>query len=268
VPPTQTDKGETFRKLHQGEPFVIPNPWDAGTAKMLGALGFEALATTSAGFAFTLGRPDGDVSLEEVGEHVSVLAAATELPISVDIENGYGPRPEDAAAAIERVAAAGAVGGSIEDYDPDDDLIYEIEYAAERIAAAREAADGLDFTFTLTGRAENHFRQNPDLDDTIRRLQAYEAAGADVLYAPWLTSTEQIAAVREATGRPLNVLAHRGFASVEEIFDAGAQRVSVGGQLTWVAANAAAAAADRLRDPANDLSSLSFDAKTIKGWLG
>jgi 2-methylisocitrate lyase-like PEP mutase family enzyme len=245
---------------------VIPNPWDAGSAKMLAALGFEALATTSAGFAFTLGRPDGSVTLEEVGENVSLLDAATELPLSVDLENGFGPRPEDAARAIERVAAAGAVGGSIEDYDPEDDLIYELEHAVERIAASREAADGLGFPFTLTARAENHFRNNPDLQDTIRRLQAYEAAGADVLYAPWLTSTDQIVEVCESTDRPVNVLAHPGFPSIAAIFDAGAQRVSVGGQLTWVAAGAAVDAAERLRDPANDLSSLSFDAK-MKDWL-
>jgi 2-methylisocitrate lyase-like PEP mutase family enzyme len=266
MPRTHAEKGEAFRDLHAGEPFVIPNPWDAGSAKMMAALGFQALAGTSGGFAFTLGRRDGEVTLGEVADHVKVLDQATDLPVSMDLENGYGPRPEDASSAIERAAAAGAVGGSIEDYDPDDEVLYELERAVERIAAAREAADALDFPFTLTARAENHLRHNPDLDDTIRRLQAYEGAGADVLYAPGLTETKQIAEISAATERPINVLAHPGFSSLAEIFEAGAQRVSVGSQLTWVAIGAAAKAAEQLRDPVNDLSSLAFDAK-IKDWL-
>lgn len=245
---------------------MIPNPWDLGSAKMLAGLGFEALATTSAGFAFTLGRLDGAVTLDELAAHVSQLDAATDLPVSVDLEHGYGPRPEDAALAIERVAAAGAVGASIEDWDPDDETFYELENGVERIAAARQAADGLDFPFTLTARAENYFRGNPDLDDTIRRLQAYEAAGADVLYAPRLTETEQIAALREATERPLNVLAYPGLSSLQEIIDAGAQRISVGAQLTWVAVDAAARVAEQLRDPAGDLEDL-FARPNLKDWL-
>jgi 2-methylisocitrate lyase-like PEP mutase family enzyme len=264
--PTQGEKAARFRELHAGKPFVIPNPWDAGSARMMAALGFEALATTSAGFAFTLGKPDGAVTLEEITDHVSALDAATALPVSVDLENGYGPRPEDAATAIDRTAAAGAVGGSIEDYDPEDRAIYDLEHAVERITAAREAADGLDFPFTLTARAENHFRRNPDLDDTVARLRAYEEAGADVLYAPGLIDTEQIAAICRSTDRPVNVLAHPGFGSLAEIFEAGAQRVSVGSQLTWVALDAAADAAERLRDPASDLGSLAFEAK-VSDWL-
>ena len=263
---TQAEKGEAFRALHEGEPFVIPNPLDAGSAKMVAALGFQALAGTSGGFAFTLGRLDGEVTLAEVADHVALLDRATELPVSMDLENGYGPRPEDAASAIERAAAAGAVGGSIEDWDSDDEVLYELDHAVERIAAAHEAADKLDFPFTLTARAENHLRHNPDLDDTIRRLQAYEGAGANVIYAPGLTETKQIGEISAATERPVNVLAHPGFASLAAIFEAGAQRVSVGSQLTWVAIAAAAKAAERLRDPGSDLSSLAFDAK-VKDWL-
>src|SRR3989440_9995578 len=148
---TQEEKGATFRALHAGEPFVIPNPWDAGSARVLETLGFEALATTSAGFAFTLGRLDGEVTLDEVAEHIRSLNAATSLPVSVDLENGYGPDPADAARAVSRAAEAGAVGGSIEDYDPDSG-IYGIEHAAERIAAAVEAASRIDFPFMLTAR--------------------------------------------------------------------------------------------------------------------
>ncbi len=229
----QAEKAERFRALHQGEPFVIPNPWDAGSARILAGLGFRALATTSAGFALTLGRDDGEVTLEELAAHTSALAGATDLPLSVDIENGFGPTPQDAARAVTRIAEAGAVGGSIEDYGASDG-IYEIGQASERIAAAREAADALDFPFTLTGRAENFFRGNPDLDDTIRRLLAYEGAGADVLYAPGMKDLEQIRKISEATTKPLNVL---GFSklSFEEAVDAGAQRVSLGSALAAAA---------------------------------
>lgn len=244
--PTQASKGEAFRALHDGEPFVIPNPWDAGSAHVLASLGFKALASTSSGFAFTLGRPDGSTTLDEVAAHARALDRATPLPLSVDLENGYGPRPEDAAAAIERVAAEGAVGGSIEDYDPADG-IYERGHAAERVAAAVAAAERLGFPFTLTARAENHIRGNPDLDDTIERLKAYEEAGADVVYAPGLRSGDEIRVVCEATAKPVNVLAHRGL-SMREIVDAGAQRVSVGGALTWVAVAALADAAAAIRD--------------------
>ena len=153
----QRQKGERFRALHEGEAFIIPNPWDAGTAKVLAGLGFEALASTSAGFAFTLGRLDGGATLDEVIEHTRVLDEATSLPVSVDLENGYGPDPEDAANTITRAAAAGAVGGSIEDYDPSGE-IYGIDHAAERVAAAVEASRRLGFPFTLTARAENHIR--------------------------------------------------------------------------------------------------------------
>jgi 2-methylisocitrate lyase-like PEP mutase family enzyme len=242
----QADKGSAFRALHESEPFVIPNPWDAGSARVLEGLGFKALATTSSGFAYTLGRLDGGVTLDEVVEHVRLLAGASDLPISVDLENGYGPEPEQAATAISRAAEAGAVGGSIEDYDPDSGL-YELERATERVAAAVEAARALDFPFTLTARAENHIRGNPDLDDTIARLQAYERAGADVLYAPGLRNGDDIRAVAQAVSKPINVLAHKGL-TFAEIVEAGGQRVSVGGALTWVAVGALVDAAERIRD--------------------
>ena len=244
--PSQHEKAETFRALHQQGVFLIPNPWDAGSARVLAALGFPALASTSSGFAFTLGRPDGAATLDEVVEHARAIDAATPLPVSVDLENGYGPSPEDAANAIARVAAAGAVGGSIEDYDPSDE-IYAVHHAAERVAAAAEAARRLDFPFTLTARAENHIRGNPDLDDTITRLRAYERAGADVLYAPGLRTVDEIRAVCGAVSKPVNVLARPGL-TVAEIAAAGARRISVGGSLAWVAVNAMVEAAERMRD--------------------
>ena len=205
--PTQQEKGEAFRRLHEEEPFVIPNPWDAGSAKVLAGLGFKALATTSGGLAFTLGRPDGTVTLDEVAAHVSAVDSATDLPVSVDLENGYGAAPEAAAKAIATAAEAGAAGGSIEDYDRDETRLYEMGEAVERVAAAAEAARALDFPFTFTARAENFLRGNPELDDTILRLNAYADAGADVLYAPGLRSADDIKAICDAVSKPVNVLA-------------------------------------------------------------
>ena len=260
----QQEKAAAFRALHEGETFVIPNPWDAGSAKVMAALGFKALATTSAGFAFTLGRSDGGVTLEQLAEHVGILDEATSLPVSVDIENGFGSEPVAAAKAILRVAEAGAVGGSIEDFDPEDG-IYSFDHAVERVAAAVEAARSLDSPFTFTARAENHIRGNPDLDDTIARLKAYEEAGADVLYAPGLGSGDEIRAVCDAVSRPVNVLALPHL-SVGEIADAGGQRISVGSLLTWVAVDAMADAAERIRDE-GDLSGLKVSGR-IGEWLG
>jgi 2-methylisocitrate lyase-like PEP mutase family enzyme len=261
---TQQEKAETFRALHEGAPFVIPNPWDAGSARVLEALGFEALATTSSGFAYTLGRLDGGATLDDVVAHVAALAHASDLPVSVDLENGYGASPDAAALAIRRVADAGAVGGSIEDYDPSGRL-YERDEAAERVAAAAEAARGVGLPFTLTGRAENHIRNNPDLTDTIARLQAYEAAGADVLYAPGLRTNEEIREVCDAVTRPVNVLAF-GDLSFTEIAEAGAQRISVGGGLTWVAVAAFADAARAIRER-GDFSVLGARVP-LGDWLG
>jgi 2-methylisocitrate lyase-like PEP mutase family enzyme len=267
VTATQQQKGEAFRALHEREPFVIPNPWDAGSAKILAGLGFKALATTSGGFAFTLGRPDGAVTLDEVAAHVTAVNEATDLPVSVDLENGYGPAPEDAARAITRAAEAGAVGGSIEDYDRDDGELYEPERAAERVAAAAEAAGALDFPFTLTARAENHLRGNPDLDDTIARLQAFERAGADVLYAPALLSAEEIKTVCDAVSKPVNVLAFARLGlTLGEIAEAGAQRVSVGSGLTWAATDAAIEAAERVID-SGDFSGMATPGR-VREWLG
>jgi 2-methylisocitrate lyase-like PEP mutase family enzyme len=252
---SQAEKGAEFRALHEGDPFVIPNPWDAGAARVLEEIGFKALATTSSGFAFTLGRSDGHVTLDEVGTHVATLTAATELPVSVDLENGYGASPDDAARAIRRVAEAGAVGGSIEDWDREEERLYDLGNAAERIAAAADAAARLDFPFTLTARAENHLRGNPDLDDTIARLRAYEEAGAEVVFAPGLRDLEQIRALCDAMSCPVNVLGWAGVTAAE-LFDAGAQRISVGGSLTWVAAAAMTEAAQRIRDD-GDFSALT-----------
>jgi 2-methylisocitrate lyase-like PEP mutase family enzyme len=250
----QREKAETFSALHAGEPFVIPNPWDAGSARVLEGLGFKALATTSSGFAFTLGRLDGSVTLDELAEHVRALDEASGLPVSVDLENGFGPEPEHAARAIARAAEAGAVGGSIEDYDPAG-FLYELDHAVERVAAAVAAAQDLGFPFTLTARAENHIRGNPDLEDTISRLQAFERTGADVLYAPGLRSVDEIRAVCDAVSKPMNVLALPGL-TLSEIVNAGAQRVSVGGGFTWVAVSAMVDAATAMRDE-GDLSPLS-----------
>jgi 2-methylisocitrate lyase-like PEP mutase family enzyme len=233
---------DAFRSLHEGEPFVIPNPWDAGSARMLEELGFKALATTSSGFAFTLGRADGDVTLDEVVSHTAALVDAVSIPVAVDLENGYGRPAADAARAVSAAAEAGAAGGSIEDYDHAEDLLYPLEEAVERVAAAVEAARTTGFV--LAARAENHIRGVSDLDDTIKRLQAYEEAGADVLYAPGIHG-DQIKTVCDAVSKPVNVLAFPGM-KASEIFAAGVQRISVGGQLTWVAMAAAGEAASSL----------------------
>jgi 2-methylisocitrate lyase-like PEP mutase family enzyme len=266
VSPTQQQKGEAFRALHKGDPFVIPNPWDAGSAKVLAGLGFKALTTTSGGLAFALGHPDGAVALDEMAVHVAALSEATDLPLAVDLENGYGPRPEDAARAVTTAAESGAVGGSIEDWDRDEKRLYEMDEAVERIVAAAEAARALDYPFVLVGRAENHLRGNPDLDDTIARLNAYAEAGADVLYAPALLTADDIKAVCNAVSKPVNVLtfAQLGL-TAREIFDAGAQRISVGSGLTWVAMNPVVEAAEKMLE--GDFSGLVIPEKRIKGWL-
>ena len=261
---TQKEKAIAFVELHAGEPFIIPNPWDAGSARMLEAFGFKALATTSSGFAFTLGRLDGQVTLDEVMVHVASITAVTDVPVSVDMENGYGSDPQSAALAVTRAAEAGAVGGSIEDWDPSGHL-YDVDHAAARIAAAATVANSLDFPFTLTARAENHIRGNPDLEDTIGRLRAYEAAGADVLYAPGLRTAEAIHTLCQAVSKPVNVLALPGM-KMAELANAGAQRVSVGGSLSWVAVDAAADAARAMHDR-GDFSVL-HRSPPLKEWFG
>jgi 2-methylisocitrate lyase-like PEP mutase family enzyme len=264
---TQEEKGEALRALHEGDPFVIPNPWDAGSAKMLAGLGFKALATTSGGFAFTLGRPDGNVTLDEVAAHVTSIDQATPLPVSTDLENGYGAEPADAAGAITRAAEAGAVGGSIEDYDPDQEQIYELDHSLERVTAAVEAARALDFPFTFTARAENYLRGNPDLNDTIARLQAYEEAGADVLYAPGLRSADEIKAICDEVSKPVNVLVFGPLGlTLSEVAELGAQRISVGSGLTWTATTAVIEAGEKMLK--GDFSGLGLPGKNVKEWLG
>jgi 2-methylisocitrate lyase-like PEP mutase family enzyme len=248
---SQADKGHAFRKLHE-HTFVIPNPWDAGSARILEGLGFSALATTSAGFANSHGQLDGQPGRDAVLEHAAVLVRATNLPVSADLESGFGDTPEIVAETIRRAGATGLVGGSIEDYSGQDDApLYEIAHAAERVRAAVEAARSLDFPFTLTARAENFFRNRPDLGDTIRRLQAYQEAGADVLYAPALRSQEDLVTVLREIDRPLNVLAGYGPLAQLTLADyqkLGVRRVSLGGLLSSVAYGALIHAAHEVKD--------------------
>jgi 2-methylisocitrate lyase-like PEP mutase family enzyme len=246
---TQIEKAERFRALHERKgAFVIPNPWDAGSARVLAGLGFEALATTSSGFANSLGRLDGQVSRDEVIEHCRGLSAATDLPVSADLENCFADDPDGAAATILLAAQAGVVGGSIEDYSGDPlNSIYEFGLAVERVHAAAEAARSLDFPFTLTARAENLIRGRHDLDDTIRRLQAFEAAGADVLYAPGLTTLDEVRMVTSALTKPVNVLAPllKGV-TITQLADVGAKRLSTGGALARAAITALLRAAGEM----------------------
>lgn len=231
---TQAEKAKKFRALHERSgAFVIPNPWDPGSARLLAALGFEALATTSSGYANSIGRPDGAVSLEEKLAHCRSLCAVTDLPVSADLEKCFADSPEAAADTIRLAAEAGVVGGSIEDFSGNARKpIYDFELAVERVAAAVEAARSLDFHFTLTARAENLLRGRKDLDDTIRRLQAFEDAGADVLYAPALTTLEEVRSVTAAVSKPVNVLAPPlKHVTVAQLSEAGAKRISIGGAL-------------------------------------
>ena len=249
---TQNEKGRAFRALHEREEaFIIPNPWDAGTARLLAHVGFEALATTSAGCAFSLGKADGTIGLLAAMEHVAGIAAATDLPVSGDLENGFGDAPDAVAETIRLAASAGLVGGSIEDATGNPDHpIYEIELAIERIAAAAEAARGLKFPFTLTARAENYLYGRTDLKDTIRRLRSYQEAGATVLYAPGLTSRDDILAVVRSVDRPVNVLMGLTGAtfSLDELSEMGVKRVSVGSALSRAAMSTVMAAAKEMRE--------------------
>jgi 2-methylisocitrate lyase-like PEP mutase family enzyme len=245
---TQSEKGRVFRALHERKQvFLLPNPWDIGSARMLAHMGFEALATSSAGFAYSMGRRDYGVTREAVLEHVRAVSSAVDLPVSGDLENGFGDAPQTAAETVRMAAAAGLVGGSIEDATGrDDDPIYPIEPAAERVRAAAEAAHGLAFPFTLTARAENYLHGREDLGDTIRRLQAFQEAGADVLYAPGLSKLEDIAAVIQAVDRPVNVLAlpQLDRAGLESV---GVRRISVGSALARTAYGALLRAAEEMR---------------------
>ena len=240
---TEVERRARFRELHAAGIFVMPNPWDVGSAKLLASLGFEALATTSAGLAWSLGKLDMQVTRDELVAHVSRLTAATELPLNVDSERCY---PDDAGGVAETVrllAGAGAAGCSIEDYDPATDAIDSIEVAAERVAIAAAAAP-----LVLTARAENHLHGVDDLDDTIARLIAYRDAGADVVYAPGLADLDSISTVVEEVGIPVNVLALPNGPSVAELGAAGVRRVSTGGALAKAAYGALLAGAEELRD--------------------
>jgi 2-methylisocitrate lyase-like PEP mutase family enzyme len=242
-----TALADRFLELHHGEhPLLLPNPWDGGSARVLAALGFQALATTSSGFAATLGRRDGSVTRDEALGHGAAIAAATPLPVSADLENGFADDPAGVAATVEGAIAAGLAGCSIEDWDGA--RIYDFDLAAERIAAAARAAHDGPGRLVLTARAENHIHDRDDLDDTIARLRAYGEAGADVVYAPGLTRIEDICRVVAETGRPVNVLGLPGVPPVAELGAAGVARVSVGGGFAFAAIDALGEAARELRD--------------------
>src|SRR5215469_13865835 len=247
---SQSEKTERFLRIHRpGDPLLLPNPWDRGSAKLLAALGFEALATTSSGFAATLGRLDGSVSRDEALAHAAAIVAATELPVSADLENCFADDPGGVALTVTLAAEAGLAGCSVEDFTGDEDEpSYDIGLAAERVAAAAEAAHAGSARLVLTARAENYLHGRPDLADTIARLQAYQSAGADVLYAPGLTRLEDIRQVVKAVDRPVNVLAMSGAPAVSELAEAGVSRVSVGGAFAFAALGALVEAATELRD--------------------
>jgi 2-methylisocitrate lyase-like PEP mutase family enzyme len=246
--PTQSEKGRAFRALHERkQTFLLPNPWDIGSAHLLARVGFEALATSSAGFAYSIGKRDYGVTREAMMAHVAAIAAAVDVPLNGDLENGYGDAPETAAETIRMAAAAGLVGGSIEDATGRADApVYEIEHATERVRAAAEAAHALPFPFTFVARAENYLHGRPDLADTIRRLQAFQEAGADVLYAPGLSRLEDIQTVIRSVDRPVNVLALPGLdrASLEKL---GVRRISVGSALARAAYGAMLRAAEEMQ---------------------
>lgn len=234
---TQIQKCEAFARLHQSDSaWVIPNPWDVGSAKLLQGLGFKALATTSSGFAYTLGRADGEVSLEEKLQHCSLLASNTDIPINADFENGYGEQPVEVVENIKRLAQTGIAGFSIEDYSREHHRLYDFSEAVERIQAAVETIAELGIPLVLTARAENLLRGADDLDDTIGRLQAFEKAGADVLYAPGIRSLNQLRTITEAIDKPFNVLASfMAGTNVTEFGEYGATRISLGGALSLAA---------------------------------
>jgi 2-methylisocitrate lyase-like PEP mutase family enzyme len=241
------DRRARFRALHAREQlFVMPNPWDVGSARLLASCGFEALATTSAGLAWSLGKPDGSVSRDELIAHVASLARATPQPLNVDSERCYPDDPGGVSETVALLATAGAAGFSIEDYDPAADRIDDVEVAAERVAVAAEAAHRLPDPLVLTGRAENHIRGVDDLEDTIARLIAYRDAGADAVYAPGLSDIDQIAAVVSAVGVPVNVLALPNAPTVSELASVGVRRVSTGGSLARSAYGALLAGAQEL----------------------
>ncbi|MGH8242215.1 MAG: isocitrate lyase/PEP mutase family protein [Steroidobacteraceae bacterium] len=249
---SQAEKAVAFRALHERkEAFIIPNPWDVGTARMLAKLGFEALATTSAGYAFSAGVLDNQVGRDRMLKHVAEIAAATELPVSADLENGFGDAPESVAITIQLAAMTGIAGGSIEDsIDRPGEKVYDIGLATDRVRAAVDAKSKLSFPFILTARAENYLVGIPDLADTIKRLQAYQEAGADVLYAPCITTREEIAAIVSSVDRPVNFLmgTQPQRFTLAELSALGVRRVSVGSALSMAALGAFLRAAREMRE--------------------
>jgi 2-methylisocitrate lyase-like PEP mutase family enzyme len=248
--PSQAAKADHFRALHEGpQPLLMPNPWDAGSAKLLASLGFAALATTSSGFAATLGRLDGMVTRDEALAHAAALVAATDLPVSADLENAFADDPAGVAETVRRAIGAGLAGCSVEDFSGDDGSpIYDRALAVDRVAAAAEVARAGPVRLVLTARAENYLHGRPDLADTIERLQAYQQAGADVLYAPGLTALADIRQLVVSVDRPVNVLALPGGPPVPDLAAAGVRRVSVGGAFAYAALGAVAEAARELLD--------------------
>jgi 2-methylisocitrate lyase-like PEP mutase family enzyme len=247
---SQADKAQRFLALHRpGEPLLMPNPWDLGSARLLASLGFEALATTSSGFAATLGRNDGSVTRDEALVNAAVIVAATDLPVSADLENAYADDPAGVAETMRLAIEVGLAGASVEDFTGRaDDPIYDAGFAAERVAAAAEAAHAGPGRLVLTARAENYLHGRPDMADTIARLQAYQEAGADVLYAPGLRRAEDISQVVREVDRPVNVLALEGAPPVAELASAGVSRISVGGSFAFAAIGAVVSAATELRE--------------------
>jgi 2-methylisocitrate lyase-like PEP mutase family enzyme len=252
MPISQSEKAARFEALHERPgAFIIPNPWDVGTARILAGMGFEALTTTSAGLAFSLGKRDGQATREETLANARAIVDATDLPVAADLGNGFGHAPEDAAATIRLAAEAGLVGGSIEDGTGDPARpVYDFRQAVERIAAAAEVARALPFPFVLVARAENFLHNRPDLDDTIRRCQAFEDAGADALFAPGLTRADDIRALCESVGKPVNVI--MGFQSasysVADLEALGVKRISVGSALCRAALGAFVRAAKEMKE--------------------
>jgi 2-methylisocitrate lyase-like PEP mutase family enzyme len=246
--PAAASLASTFRALHvPGRPLLMPNPWDAGSARLLASVGFPALATTSSGYAGTLGRRDGGVTQDEALAHAAAIVAAVDVPVSADLEDGFGAEPEKVAETVRLAAAVGLAGCSVEDATRDGDRpVYELQAARDRVVAAAEAARASGLVLTV--RAENYLYGRPDLADTIGRLQAYQEAGADVLYAPGLTDIEEIRQVVAAVDRPVNVLTMATAPPVAELAAAGVARISVGGSFSLVAAGAVVRAARELLD--------------------
>jgi 2-methylisocitrate lyase-like PEP mutase family enzyme len=249
---TQAQKAADFEALHKASGcFVIPNPWDPGSARILAGLGFKALTTTSAGYARSIGVVDYKAGRENVIEHIRAMAPAVDIPLAADLENGFGDRPEDCAETIRQGAEAGLVGGSIEDFTGDrGDPIYDIARAAERVRAAAEAARKLPFKFMLCARAENYLNGRHDLADTIKRLQAYQEAGADVLFAPGLNTADEVRTVCQSLDKPFNVMRgpRKEMLSVAQLAELGVKRVSLGGFLHAAAAHGFIAAAKEVAD--------------------